>query len=104
MAKKKTLYSVHPGVAMVQKWVATLPEKTGRSLEEWIALVETGSHMDDVIFEEFKGTGNMKTHLDRKLSDKRSAHHARQFNLRQRLQGQRDVAQLIAFDFDFRRS
>lgn len=35
------------------------------------ALVETGSRMDDVIFEEFKGTGNMELHLDRKLSEKR---------------------------------
>lgn len=35
------------------------------------ALVDTGSRMDDVIFEEFKGTGNMEVHLDRKLSDKR---------------------------------
>jgi len=35
------------------------------------ALVETGSRMDDVIFEEFKGTGNMEVILDRKLSDKR---------------------------------
>src|SRR5207249_1895814 len=36
---KKSLYSVHPGVAMVQKWVAELKEKTGRSLDEWIELV-----------------------------------------------------------------
>ena len=35
------------------------------------ALVETGSRMDDVIYEEFKGTGNMEIHLDRKLSEKR---------------------------------
>jgi len=35
------------------------------------ALVETGSRMDDVIFEEFKGTGNMELHLDRKLADRR---------------------------------
>jgi len=35
------------------------------------ALIDTGSRMDDVIFEEFKGTGNMEVHLDRKLSDKR---------------------------------
>lgn len=49
-----------------------------RSLEEGgsitilaTALVETGSRMDDVIFEEFKGTGNMELHLDRKLSEKR---------------------------------
>jgi len=36
------------------------------------ALVETGSRMDDVIFEEFKGTGNMELHLDRKLVEKRT--------------------------------
>ncbi|NLT34100.1 MAG: transcription termination factor Rho, partial [Acidobacteria bacterium] len=35
------------------------------------ALVDTGSRMDDVIFEEFKGTGNMELHLERKLVDKR---------------------------------
>lgn len=35
------------------------------------ALIETGSRMDDVIYEEFKGTGNMEIHLDRKLSEKR---------------------------------
>jgi len=35
------------------------------------ALIDTGSRMDDVIFEEFKGTGNMEIHLDRKLADKR---------------------------------
>jgi len=35
------------------------------------ALVDTGSRMDDIIFEEFKGTGNMELHLDRRLSDRR---------------------------------
>ncbi|GBC77872.1 Transcription termination factor Rho [bacterium HR08] len=35
------------------------------------ALIDTGSRMDDVIFEEFKGTGNMEIHLDRRLVDKR---------------------------------
>ena len=35
------------------------------------SLVDTGSRMDDVIFEEFKGTGNMEVHLDRRLADKR---------------------------------
>jgi len=35
------------------------------------ALVETGSRMDDIIYEEFKGTGNMELHLDRKLSERR---------------------------------
>ena len=41
MATAKTacsLYSVHPGVAMMQKWIRELPKKTGRSLEEWIEL------------------------------------------------------------------
>ncbi|CAK0759924.1 transcription termination factor Rho [Gammaproteobacteria bacterium] len=36
------------------------------------ALVDTGSRMDDVIYEEFKGTGNMEIHLDRKISEKRT--------------------------------
>jgi transcription termination factor Rho len=35
------------------------------------ALVDTGSRMDDVIYEEFKGTGNMELHLDRRISEKR---------------------------------
>jgi transcription termination factor Rho len=36
------------------------------------ALVETGSRMDDVIYEEFKGTGNLELHLDRKLAERRT--------------------------------
>jgi len=39
-AKSSSPYSVHPGVAMVQKWIKELPEKTGRSLEEWMALTQ----------------------------------------------------------------
>jgi transcription termination factor Rho len=35
------------------------------------ALIETGSRMDDVIYEEFKGTGNMEVHLERRLAEKR---------------------------------
>lgn len=35
------------------------------------ALIDTGSRMDDMIFEEFKGTGNMEVHLDRKLQERR---------------------------------
>ena len=35
------------------------------------ALIETGSRMDDIVYEEFKGTGNMEIHLDRKISEKR---------------------------------
>jgi hypothetical protein len=38
--QKKSIYSVHPGVAMMQNWIATLKEKTGRSVEEWVALVK----------------------------------------------------------------
>jgi len=51
---------------------------TARNIEEGgsltilaTALVDTGSRMDDVIFEEFKGTGNLEVHLDRRLMDKR---------------------------------
>jgi hypothetical protein len=40
-AKKSSSYSVHPGVAQTQKWAAELPQKTGRSLEEWLALTKT---------------------------------------------------------------
>lgn len=35
------------------------------------ALIDTGSRMDDIIYEEFKGTGNMELHLDRKLAERR---------------------------------
>ena len=38
--KTKSIYSVHPGVLMTQAWVATLKEKSGRSLDEWLALVK----------------------------------------------------------------
>ena len=51
---------------------------TARNVEEGgsltilaTALIDTGSRMDDVIFEEFKGTGNMEINLDRRLSDRR---------------------------------
>jgi hypothetical protein len=40
MPRNKALYGVHPAVLITQKWVAALPEKTGRPLEEWIALIE----------------------------------------------------------------
>jgi hypothetical protein len=38
-ARAESPYSVHPGILMTQKWVRELPEKTGRSLEEWLRLV-----------------------------------------------------------------
>jgi hypothetical protein len=37
---KKSIYSVHPGVLMMQKWIVDLKQKTGRSLEEWLRLIE----------------------------------------------------------------
>jgi len=40
VSRSNSLYSVHPAIAMVQKWVAELKPKTGRSLDEWMALVE----------------------------------------------------------------
>lgn len=46
-AKQRTMYDVHPGVAMLQKWIAELKSKTGRSLEEWIALVKKEGPKDE---------------------------------------------------------
>lgn len=46
-AKTRSLYGVHPGVAMVQKWVTELKSKTGRSLEEWLALVKKEGPKDE---------------------------------------------------------
>jgi hypothetical protein len=46
-AKARLLYDVHPGVAMMQKWVAELKNKTGRSLEEWLALVKKEGPKDE---------------------------------------------------------
>lgn len=47
MAKAKSIYGVHPGVLMTQKWIATLKEKTGHSLEEWLALIAKKGPKDD---------------------------------------------------------
>jgi hypothetical protein len=46
-AKERSIYDVHPGVAMVQKWVSELKEKTGRSLEEWIAFAKKEGPKED---------------------------------------------------------
>jgi hypothetical protein len=46
-AQRKSIYSVHPGVAMVQNWIATLKEKTGRSLDEWLALAKKEGPADN---------------------------------------------------------
>jgi hypothetical protein len=48
MAKRaKSPYSVHPGVAMMEDWVATLKAKTGRSLEEWLAYIQKKGPKDE---------------------------------------------------------
>lgn len=46
MTKSTASYDVHPGVAMVQRWIAELPAKTGRSLDDWIALVKKDGPRD----------------------------------------------------------
>ena len=43
---KKSVYSVHPGVAMTQKWIAELKQKSGRSLEEWLKLIKKEGPQD----------------------------------------------------------
>lgn len=47
MATAKSLYSVHPGVLMVEKWIETLPEKTGRSLNEWLKHIKKSGPKDE---------------------------------------------------------
>ena len=47
LAKSESLYGVHPSVAMVQKWLSELKEKTGRSMEEWLALVKKEGPKDE---------------------------------------------------------
>jgi len=44
---KKSIYGVHPGVAMTQKWVAELKQKTGRSLDEWLRLIKKSGPKDE---------------------------------------------------------
>jgi hypothetical protein len=47
LAKTESLYGVHPSVAMVQKWLAELKESTGRTMEEWLALVKKEGPKDE---------------------------------------------------------
>lgn len=46
-APRESPYGVHPGIAMVQKWMAELKEKTGRSVDEWVALVKKQGPRDE---------------------------------------------------------
>jgi hypothetical protein len=52
-AKAEQLYDVHPGVAMVQKWIAELKAKTGHSLDEWIALIKKEGPKDEKALREW---------------------------------------------------
>src|ERR1044072_7936672 len=45
--RKKSIYSVHPGVLMTQKWIGELKEKTGRSLDEWLAHIKKAAPKDE---------------------------------------------------------
>jgi hypothetical protein len=46
-SKKKSIYSVHPGVLMTQKWIGELKQKTGRSLEEWLKHIKKDGPKDE---------------------------------------------------------
>jgi hypothetical protein len=45
--RKKSIYSVHPGVLMTQKWIGELKQKTGRTLEEWLAHIKKAGPKDE---------------------------------------------------------
>lgn len=47
MVSGSSVYSVHPGVAMVQDWIEALPEKTGRSLSQWLTLIKKEGPADE---------------------------------------------------------
>ena len=47
MSSQKSIYSVHPGVLMTQKWIADLKQKTGRTLEEWLAQIKKAGQKDE---------------------------------------------------------
>lgn len=46
-SQRKSIYGVHPGVSMTQKWVAELKQKTGRSLDEWLRLIKKSGPKDE---------------------------------------------------------
>jgi Domain of unknown function (DUF5655)/Domain of unknown function (DUF4287) len=47
MATRRSLYSPHPGIGMVQKWIADLPAKTGRSLDAWLRFIANDGPVDE---------------------------------------------------------
>jgi Domain of unknown function (DUF5655)/Domain of unknown function (DUF4287) len=83
-----SLYSVHPGVAMVQKWIAELPQKTGRTLEEWVDLVkQTGPPTENErrawLKEKHKLGTNSAWWIAERAGDKRSEEDSPEAYLRQ---------------------
>ena len=55
-SKKKSTYSVHPGVLMTPKWIAELKQKTGRTLEEWLKLIKKEAPRDEAARREWLET------------------------------------------------
>jgi hypothetical protein len=47
MTKKSSIYGVHPGVKMIQDWVKALPQKSGRSLDEWVTFLKENGPKDE---------------------------------------------------------
>jgi hypothetical protein len=66
-----TIYAVHPGVAMVQKWITDLPAKTGRTLEQWLQLIrKEGPQIEKECREWLKKTFKMGTNTAWWLAEK----------------------------------
>ena len=69
---RRLAFSITISATCTWRWAGSSKVEEGGSLTIiGTALVDTGSRMDEVIFEEFKGTGNLEIHLDRKLTDRR---------------------------------
>ena len=73
-SKVKSIYGVHPGVAMVQKWIDELPEKTGKSLDHWIKLIKKeGPPTNKERREWLKREHAVKSSLNRRYSSRAAA-------------------------------
>ena len=69
--KSEPIYSVHPGVAMVQKWIAELKAKTGRTFEEWLRHIKSAGPADERACREWlKGTYGLGTNTAWWLAEK----------------------------------
>ena len=60
---KKSIYGVHPGVQMTQKWIAELKQKTGRTLEEWLKLIKKEGPTTEKERREWLKTNNLTPHV-----------------------------------------